>query len=370
MTAFICETAGHHEECLPSIVATLNSLGIASRTFQNSQALSLKGNIFACYAETEEYAPTPIPPTRAGIAMLEESVRSGAYSFAYINSLTSQVSSFWAKQPLPVLGVCHNIKRLGAANALAFLAGHPLSKLVVLGDHVKLHLLESIPSLSPDRVLVHYCAGQLTNSPTTKQNDPTNLRVVVPGRINFANRALHALASAIPKRARRTFNVELVFPGGISPEDRPLFRRLFTLQDAVTIEAPEYQRDNLEGRHNFFSATHEHYYSLIKNSSLMLPLIKSGDTRYLTSSITSTIPLSLNAGIPLLMEERHAQVYNIPAVFLDGSRYRQLIRRLDQGEFEAQLSATQGALVLALRKARADNAQTLSHYVSSLSSAN
>jgi hypothetical protein len=330
----VCETSGHHDECLPPFVSTLLSLDIEHDTIVNAGSLALKGNIFSCFAETSGILAEGINPSSANFQILEERIQREAYSFVYVNTMSSGMVKFWLRQQVPLLAVCHNIDRFGEDNIQPLLSANPRSRIVVLSPHVKDYLLTTFPDLPADKIVVHYSTATL--APRFFGSVRNGITITVPGTISFHNRAYMALAKALdgftPPR-----EVRICFPGGIGEGERDRFAKLFQSRGLVTIEAPALQYQGLERRHELFSATHEEYYSIVGASDILLPLIKQKNNRYTTKSITSTMPMSVCSSIPVVVEEDESNLYGIPALHRLKTDYLRFFSELARGELDDEI---------------------------------
>jgi hypothetical protein len=360
LKVLVCETSGHHDECLPPFVSTLKSLNITHDIIINAESLALKGNIFSCFDETVGVRPEAITPSIANLHNLAERIRRETYTHIYVNTMTSGMMRFWTSQGVPLLAVCHNIERFGAENLATFFASHPKSRVIVLAPHVRDYLLSTYPHLPPEGILIHYSVATLCPRFETVNGD--EIRVAVPGTISFNNRAYQDLANAL-QAYNSTSRIRICFPGGAAEGQYERFISVFKTRRQVVIDAPALRFQGSTTRHNLFSATHDEYYTSVGRSHVLLPLIKNINNRYSSKSITSTMPLSLCSSIPAVTTREASDLYSTPTIWRTNREYESMLNDLAAGKLRHELSA----VAVKLRETRhlfmSHNTQTIASYL-------
>ena len=322
-----------HEEVIASVVHSLNANNYHVNVIVNEDCKLRRGDIFEVGFDHLDFCVSYVningkqrwDDLRLTINSMDD------IDFCLFNTFQRAGIMLWSQElNVPVIGLVHNVRLfIDSIESHASLADG-FSGLVVLADHVKNTLLDSLAQSK-----ITYGRFEVRTifpcdwGARTEKSFPTNhaLHFAIPGGVDFRNRDFEGLIKSLCQIGDREIGVKFVILGG--GPDRGL------LSDSIN-------EHNLCKYFDFapLSASgkvvYRTYFEYLARCHCILPLLPRRSS-YERIKISSSFPLALGFGMPVFLRQGDCQMGNLPCIFYEN--YQSLFA-FQITELESELEAS------------------------------
>jgi hypothetical protein len=293
-----------HEETLPAMVHLLRLNGVDPEVFLNDQVRENRPGVERRFPDLEDRLHY-FEPEDGGWARLRRRLARQDFDLLVINTFQRDRTGRWAaKWEGPMIGLVHNPPLLRDSEPSMEVVRSGRIALLTLARHATATMMRADPVLFGSAATVSMV---FPHPPAVPVEPARRRRITVPGAVNFRARDYAQLLDLVPHLRERLPEGSFEFAvvgGGADREELERLIRAQGVEDVFHL-APLNETGHVDG---------DDYYSVLRASDFLLPLLPTTRGDFRLYKITSTIPQALGLGVPMIMDRWTATVYDVPGV--------------------------------------------------------